>query len=195
MHKCRGQGRRANVNAVSADVPVVRIRRIEVADADAIERYAGDARIAATSHVPHPYPKGGGVSFVRAAISAWRSGSERTFAVTVDGELAGLISLMNINCLHASAQVGYWIGVPYWGAGVATEALRLVVRVGFDELRLVELAAGCLDMNPASARVLEKNGFRERGRFRYEGPDARFRGQLVRAFRLSRSDEKRIKSE
>ena len=193
MHKWCGQELEADVGG-GAEVPVVAIRRVEVADAEAIERYAADARIAATSHVPHPYPTGGGVTFVQSALAGWRKGSERSFAVTVDGHLAGLISLMSINRLQASAQVGYWIAVPFWGGGVATEALRLTIRVGFDELRLVELGAGCLDVNVASARVLEKNGFQEQGCFRYEGPDERFRGREVRTFRLSRKDEKRIKS-
>jgi ribosomal-protein-alanine N-acetyltransferase len=183
------------VTASSVEAPVVRIRRVEITDGSAIERYASDARIAATSHVPHPYPRGGGATFALAAIAGWRKGSDRTFSVTVDDAFAGLISLMSINRLQASAQVGYWVAVPYWGAGVATAALRLAVRVSFDELKLVELAAGCLDGNVASARVLEKNGFREQGRFCYEGPDGRFLGQMVRTFRLSRKNEKRTKSE
>ena len=45
-----------------------------------------------------------------------------------------------------------------------------------------------------TTRVLEKNGFQEQGCFRYEGPDERFRGRQVRTFKLSRKDEKRMKS-
>ena len=162
------------------------IRRVEIADAQLIEQYASDARIAETSHVPHPYPRGGGLRFTASAIAAWNKGSERTFVVTVDGALAGLVSLMALNRLRASAQVGYWIAVPYWGRGIASEALRLAVRFGFGELHLAELGAGCLAVNAASARVLEKNGFVEQAPYYYEGPDERFRGQKIRAFFLSR---------
>jgi len=165
--------------------PVIRIRRVELADASLIEQYASDARIAETSHVPHPYPRGGGLSFAARAISAWKARSEFTFVVTENEALVGLVSVMAVNRLRASAQVGYWIGVPFWGRGIATMALRQAVNFAFDELHLVEVGAGCLAINLASARVLEKNGFIEQVPFNYSGPDVRFTGQLIRTFHLS----------
>jgi [ribosomal protein S5]-alanine N-acetyltransferase len=173
------------VTAESATA-AVGIRRVEIADAPLIEQYASDARIAETSHVPHPYPRGGGLRFAASAVAAWNKGNERTFMVTEHGALAGLVSLMAVNRVRASAQVGYWIAVPYWGRGIASEALRLAVQFGFGELHLVELGAGCLAVNGASARVLEKNGFVEQAPYYYAGPDERFRGQKIRAFLLSR---------
>ena len=164
--------------------PLVRIRRVELADGALIERYASDSHIAASSHVPHPYPRGGGLAFAARAVGGWKDGSEHAFAVTVDEALAGLISVMAINRLRGSAQVGYWIAVPFWGRGVATRSLALAVRFAFDERRLVELGASCLAANPASARVLEKNGFVEQSPVVYKGPDRRFLGQQVRTFLL-----------
>jgi RimJ/RimL family protein N-acetyltransferase len=165
---------------------VVLIRPVELTDGPLIEQYASDSRISESSHVPHPYPRGGGLAFAAKAVGGWKNGSEQVFAVTVDGELAGLVSLMAINRLRGSAQVGYWIAVPYWGRGVATRALALAVRFAFHDRRLVELGAVCLAKNPASARVLEKNGFIEQAPVVYQGPDRRFLGQQLRTFLLWR---------
>ncbi len=162
----------------------VRIRRVELNDASLIEQYASDARIAATSHVPHPYPRGGGLKFAVGAIGAWKNGSDFAFVVTEDSAFVGVVSLMAVNRLRASAQAGYWIAVPYWGRGIATAALQLAVRFAFDELHLRELGAACLALNVASARVLQKNGFVEQRPTPYRGPDERFIGQDIRTFRL-----------
>lgn len=166
--------------------PVVSIRRVELSDGESIERYASDPFIAATSHVPHPYPRGGGLEFAVRAASAWRARSEYSFAVTLDGQFCGLVSLMGVNHLRASAQLGYWIGVPYWGRGIATEAVRLARARAFGDLQFQELGAACLAVNLASARVLEKNQFVEQAPFAYDGADLRFKGQRIRTFRLTR---------
>jgi len=179
---------------------VIRIRRVELDDAALIEQYASDARVAETSHVPHPYPRGGGRTFALSAVKEWQRNGDRTFAVVVDDAFAGLVSLMAINRLRSVAQVGYWIGVPFWGRGIASEALRQTVSFAFDDLGLEELGAGCLAENLASARVLQKNGFEEQRSVDYRGPDARFVGHTIRRFHLTRertpgAASKRAKSE
>lgn len=163
-------------------VPLVKIRPVHLSDAPMIERYASDPRIAATSHVPHPYPRGGGAAFAAHAVEAWREGGDRAFAVTSDDAFAGIVSLMALNYTRGRAQVGYWIAAEYWGRGIATEAVRLVVRLAFEEYGLTELGAGCLAENLASARVLEKAGFVEGVPFAYRGPDTRFEGRTIRTF-------------
>lgn len=62
-------------------------------------------------------------------------------------------------------ELGYWIARPYWGLGYATEAAEAVVAIARDGLRLKKLSAGHFTDNPASARVLEKIGFRPTGQF------------------------------
>ncbi|MFY9228802.1 MAG: GNAT family protein, partial [Bacteroidales bacterium] len=58
-----------------------------------------------------------------------------------------------------SAEIGYWIGEPYWGMGIATKAVRLITEYGFNTLGLVRIYTGVFDFNKASQRVLEKAGF------------------------------------
>ena len=168
--------------------PTVRIRPVESSDGSLIEEYASDPRIAATSHVPFPYPRGAGAVFVAKAMDGWKHGVERTFAVVSDDRFAGVVSLMAIDRPLGRAQVGYWIAVPYWGKGIATEAVRLVVDLAYAVFGLRSLGAACLADNDASARVLEKAGFAEGRSLTYKGPDRRFEGRAVRTFTLQLVD-------
>lgn len=65
-----------------------------------------------------------------------------------------------------AASLGYWMGAPYSGRGLMTDAVRAAVQFAFGTLRLHRLEAACLPGNTASARVLEKAGFRLEGRAR-----------------------------
>ena len=62
-----------------------------------------------------------------------------------------------------TAEVGYWVGEPYWGQGLATDAIRTMAKYAFETLTFRRLQAGVFATNPASARVLEKAGFRLEG--------------------------------
>lgn len=88
-----------------------------------------------------------------------------THAIVADSEViggAGLIAKKDV--YSRTAEVGYWLSEEYWGRGIATEAVGHIVRHAFDTLKLARLEAGVFAWNPASARVLEKNGFRLEGR-------------------------------
>jgi RimJ/RimL family protein N-acetyltransferase len=64
---------------------------------------------------------------------------------------------------HSRAELGYWIGKPYWNRGYATEAARAVLRYGFEVLGLNRVWAHHFARNPASGRVLEKIGMKCEG--------------------------------
>jgi [ribosomal protein S5]-alanine N-acetyltransferase len=86
------------------------------------------------------------------------------FAFDTDAHLIGAISLSHVRrgVAHA-ASVGYWIGTPYAGRGLMTEALSLLAPFAFSTLRLHRLEAGCVPTNAGSIRVLEKSGFTHEG--------------------------------
>jgi RimJ/RimL family protein N-acetyltransferase len=81
------------------------------------------------------------------------------------GELCGGAGL-DISETHQRAELGYWIGVPLWRRGYATEAARAVVEFGFANLGLHRIHAHYFAENKASGRVLEKIGMRPEGRLR-----------------------------
>ena len=140
------------------------LRPPDLADAPAVQRLAGAREVALnTLMIPHPYPDGAAEEW----ISKPRTDDQINFAITVreTGELAGVIGLI-VNRDHDRAEIGYWIGVPYWGRGYATEAGRAVVRHAFEGLALNRVYAEVFSRNPASARVLQKIGMRHEGTHR-----------------------------
>ncbi len=90
-----------------------------------------------------------------------------TFAVVpkAEGRAVGSISIMAGSQSHLGipeneAEIGYWIGVPFWGRGLIPEAVRELIRYGFEELGLARIWSGYFDGNEKSKRVQEKCGFK-----------------------------------
>jgi [ribosomal protein S5]-alanine N-acetyltransferase len=121
----------------------------------------GAPEVAATTlRIPHPYT----VQDAREFIAATQTGSECLLAIALraDGHLIGGVGLRIIQ-QHRHAELGYWLGVPYWRQGYATEAAREMVRYGFEHLRLHRIFASYFKGNDASRRVLERLGMRYEG--------------------------------
>ena len=140
------------------------LRAPQPQDADEVQRLAGDFRIAdVTRSIPHPYPPALAQQWIERCIQDWASGAAANFVITESGsgELVGSIALKDIS--RGEAEVGYWIGVPYWGRGYASEACHALVQFALDRLRLRRLHASHLARNPQSGRVLFKAGFRHLG--------------------------------
>jgi [ribosomal protein S5]-alanine N-acetyltransferase len=106
---------------------------------------------------PHPYTRADGEAWL---LLMQQMTPVVNFAIEYNGTLAGGIGLiLNGDVYVRSAEVGYWIGEPYWGLGIATEALRQMVHHSFIYFDIVRLYAEVFENNKASMRVLEKNGF------------------------------------
>jgi ribosomal-protein-alanine N-acetyltransferase len=141
------------------------LRSFDPSDIPALVLLAGAREIAATTiNIPHPYADGDAQSFLAHADDDFRAGRSVTFAVTISpgGELCGAVGLA-LTPAHERAELGYWIGVPYWGQGFATEAANAVMAFGFETLRLHRIHASHFAGNTASRRVLEKIGMRHEG--------------------------------
>ncbi len=146
----------------------LRLRPFTLLDAPEIRRLAGAPAVAATTlRIPHPYPDGIAEAWVLTHRGAYERGEELTLAITrlEDGALVGAIGLA-ISGDNARAEMGYWIGVPYWGRGYATEAAAAVLAHGFRALGLERIHACHFSGNVASGRVLRKIGMTHEGRQR-----------------------------
>lgn len=135
-------------------------------DAAAVQKWAGDFEVADTAlNIPHPYPDGLADEWIAMHGRAWREGREAVFAITAraDGTLMGAIGLAGIDARHRHAEMGYWLGRPFWNLGLATEAARAVLAFAFDTLDLERVFAHHFVRNPASGRVLEKIGMVREG--------------------------------
>lgn len=141
------------------------LRPYVLSDVADLVRLAGAREIAATTlRIPHPYREEDAISFINTFAVEAEMGTSARFAITLrqDGQLCGGVGL-RIDKDHNHAELGYWIGVPYWGHGYATEAARAVVAYGFGTLKLRRIYASCVTKNTASGRVLQKIGMRYEG--------------------------------
>jgi len=144
-------------------IPLLKTERLILrapsrSDVPAIVRFAGDRRVAVnTTRIPHPYGAADAEQFI-ASISRENGGV--TFAIVLDSSLIGICG---IDLRPEGADLGYWLGAPYWGRGYATEAVRAVIDHAFSELGHEVLLSGARVSNPASRRVLEKCGFQWTG--------------------------------
>ena len=139
----------------------LRLRPYELRDAAELTRLIGAREVAVNLlRVPYPYSD----EDARAFISETKESGEARFAVALASQevLIGGIGL-RIHSVHARAELGYWLGVPYWGSGYATEAARAVIEYGFDILELNRIYASVFRGNSASAKVLARIGMRHEG--------------------------------
>jgi|SRR6516164_495548 len=142
------------------------LRSFNLVDAPEIQRLAGHRDIAATTmRIPHPYEDGMAEKWLASIERSFEKGEAIVWAITrkKDGQLLGATGL-EIRAEDERAELGYWIGKPYWGQGYCTEAARAVVQYGFEYLRLNRIKAHHFAQNPASGRVLQKIGMIREGR-------------------------------
>ena len=143
------------------------LRPLRPEDAPAVERYCGNWKVARmTTRIPHPYPAGLAADWIAGLDGNAGEGGDQgyRFAIECEGELVGVIGLERMR--SEDFEIGYWIAEPWWGKGLATEAVRRVIAFALDDLELERLVAGHFEDNPASGRVLEKCGFRYSGEAR-----------------------------
>lgn len=140
------------------------LRPFSLADAPAVQQLAGDWQVAAsTLSIPHPYEVEVAVEWIRSHPGQYAAGTEVIFAIALpDHTLIGSIGLGIVKEFHL-AELGYWIGVPYWRQGYCTEAATAVLDYGFKHLGLNRIQSTHFSENSASGRVMQKIGMCKEG--------------------------------
>lgn len=141
------------------------LRPFTVADAPDVQRLAGEYEIAAmTLLIPHPYEDGMAQEWIQTHAKEFEEGTAVNFALARrdSGELCGAIGL-GIDKVNHNAELGYWIGKPYWGQGYCTEAAKAVLQYGFEVMGLHRIHSLHFSHNPASGRVMQKIGMSYEG--------------------------------
>jgi RimJ/RimL family protein N-acetyltransferase len=151
---------RHETSGLVLETPRLVLRPLRADDAKTIAALANDRRIAEnTLRLPHPYGFADAQAFI---VFANACNDEAVFLVTTGGD--GVIGACGIAGLNTETpEIGYWLGVRFWGQGYATEAARAVIDHAFGELGCDALVAGARVSNGASRRVLEKCGFQWTG--------------------------------
>jgi len=146
------------------------LRPVEESDASALFAIMNDPEVTANLLMSPHLPEDQVIAWIRSRREAWEKKERFAAAVVLKetGELIGTCSLMNVSWEHMNAELLYWLGKPYWGKGYITEAAWGMIRFGFEELGLERISVGCFARNKASARVIEKLGFKYEGCARHK---------------------------
>lgn len=144
------------------DGRIVRLRELTTGDAIDISRLMNYNVSKLLWEVPYPYTLENALSFINSSHRKFRSLKAVNFAILFKRNaeysgLVGIIGLKNINIDNRKANLGYWIGESFWGNGIASESVNLVINYAFSILKLEEVYAYVYTHNKSSIRVLEKN--------------------------------------
>lgn len=140
------------------------LRDIRLGDADSLVKYGNNLKIwnNMRDYFPNPYKKEDAMFFVDKVNN---SKTETAFAISKDDELIGVVGYnLQGDIYHHSAEIGYWIGEPFWGQGITTDALRQAVDHAFNVSKVKRLYTSVFENNIASTKVLENAGFVFEGR-------------------------------
>lgn len=146
---------------VLIETPRLVLRPLSESDVPELLPLIGAREVAATTlRIPHPYEE----KHAREYLASPMKPNELRLGIRLRSSraLVGGIGL-HPDAEHSRAELGYWIGVPYWGNGFATEAARAVVDYGFQQLRWRRIFAGHFGNNPSSGNVLRKIGMNHEG--------------------------------
>ena len=139
------------------------VRSFSISDADSIALHANNKKIwiQLRDIFPYPYSKQDALDFINFSINQV---PECNFAITVDNKVVGTIGLvLNKDIERFSAEIGYWLGEPFWDRGITTKVLKAVADYAMDKFSLNRIYAYPFVRNTASVRVLEKAGFKNEG--------------------------------
>lgn len=137
------------------------LRPLKMEDAPKMAELANNEKISINLRdgFPHPYTLKDAEEFIN---QFGQHNQMKVFAIEYNGEYAGNIGLhTGEDVYRRSAEIGYFLGEPYWNKGIMTEAVRQMTAYGFKNLNIVRIHTGIFDYNKASQRVLEKCGFKK----------------------------------
>jgi len=168
---------------VTADVS---LEPITPHHADDVQRLASDPDVVATTNLPEPYPENGAAEWIAYVMPKHEAGEEYAFAIRkANGTLVGVCGLVGVT--EEVAELGFWIGKPFWNCGYATAAGRETVHFAFETVGIDRVFARPLERNAPSRRVLEKLGFTFKQTETHEHPKWS-NEDLVARYEITRAD-------
>ena len=148
---------------------LINLRQIRRSDAESIQRHANDPDVAYfLPLMPHPYSLDDAFSWINTThrLARKREGYHFGIELKETREVIGVIGLKCLNWKDSNSEVGYWLGRQFWRRGFVFEAVRLILGYSFNDLNLNRIWAIVHEINPSSARLLEKSGFTREGVWR-----------------------------
>ncbi len=143
------------------------LRPFRKGDENSLIEHINNKKIARnTLEIPYPYGQKDARFWIdhNLKLARRKNRDEINFAVDIGGKVVGGIGLNKID--GHKAEIGCWLGEKYWSRGIMTEAIKMVTRYAFDQLKLKRVYACVFPFNKASRRVMEKAGYKYEGRLR-----------------------------
>jgi len=142
--------------------------RIGLSDISDIVAYAGNIKIMEnTRSIPHPYHEEDAISWMHMANTGFKAKDNYMFAIRFGDTLALIGGIgLTIDKENNRAELGYWLAEEFWNKGLTTEAVKAILKFGFEELKLNKILAVCLTSNEASGNVMIKNGMVKEAEFK-----------------------------
>lgn len=148
--------------------PRLLLRQPKISDLPYVTILANDPDISRnTSSMPFPYYEKNAVAWLNMAFQGFDSGERFIFAIELNAtkQFIGGIGF-SINKENNRAEIGYWLGREFWNKGYCSEALPMIIKFAFEEIKINKLIATHFPYNPASGKVLEKCGMNKEGEFK-----------------------------
>ena len=153
------------VREVLKDLPTLEterliLRKMVLNDAEAVFAYASNSEVSRYTLWETHRSIEDSRAFLEFATQKYENGGEPDWGIVYRGNgcLVGACGLVNWEAEHARAEVGFVLSREYWGRGLMSEAVRAMLRFGFERMNLNRIEARCIAENAASARVMEKAG-------------------------------------
>ena len=138
----------------------IEIRKPKLSDAKDVRDLINDKKIVKQlSGYPYPCPLSRVKKDIQDSLKGWRTGKSYGFTILADGQIAGSIILENPSKDKGRYDVGFFIGRKFWNKGIATEAIKQVVKFGFKKLKIYRIQGDNDSDNPSSGRAMKKAGF------------------------------------
>ena len=150
---------KANLMEIKSKQENFRLREWKLTDIDSLAKHINNVKIwnNVRDGLPYPYTMLDADKYIRMVQA---QPYVQNFAIEVAGEAVGGVGIVPLTDVERlSAEVGYWLGEAYWGWGITSEAVALLVDYVFRETGIIRLFASVYEYNPASMKVLEKVGF------------------------------------
>ena len=144
------------------ETPKLWLRWPRLTDAPNLARFLADHEVTnMTSRIPHPYPPEEAERFVFETRRNNSDGQSIGLVITPNAKPAQAIGAITLAPTEVEGElvIGYWLGVPFWGRGYASEAVNGMIDIAFGMSHASRIIASVRTINPASRRVLERNGF------------------------------------
>lgn len=142
----------------------ITIRKLRIDDADNLVKYGDNLKIwnNMRDYFPNPYKLEDAIGFIEKVSTEQNN---YPFAISKEDQLIGIAGYYIQGDIYKhSAEIGYWVGEPFWGKGYTTQAVKATIDHAFNQNDVKRLYASVFEFNKASGRVLEKIGFNFEGK-------------------------------